>query len=141
MKVFYAYAIRSHFHGRTYIGQTNDLNKRLQSHNSGHVRSTAKDRPWELLAIEEFDTREEARWLERQLKKSRGKREAWINAHYVQSIQLGEGKRRYEKHFISKLSDADAEQLETQHWIIIAQDCEYLTHEQFESLKQKLSEI
>src|SRR4029077_18938042 len=26
------------------------------------------------------------------------------------------GKRRYEKHFVSKLTDADAEQLETQHW-------------------------
>ncbi|MBW2249304.1 MAG: four helix bundle protein [Deltaproteobacteria bacterium] len=51
------------------------------------------------------------------------------------------GKRRYEKHFISKLSDADAEQLETQHWIIIAQDCEYLTHKQFETLNQNLSEI
>ena len=51
------------------------------------------------------------------------------------------GKRRYEKHFISKLSDADAEQLETQHWIIIAQDCEYLTHKQFETLNQNLLEI
>ena len=51
------------------------------------------------------------------------------------------GKRRYKKHFISKLSDADAEQLETQHWIIIAQDCEYLTHKQFETLNQNLSEI
>ena len=27
------------------------------------------------------------------------------------------GKRRYERHFVSKLTDADAEQLETQHWI------------------------
>ena len=26
-------------------------------------------------------------------------------------------KRRYEKHFISKLTDADGEQQETQHWI------------------------
>jgi four helix bundle protein len=26
------------------------------------------------------------------------------------------GKRRYENHFISKLTDADSEQLETQHW-------------------------
>ena len=33
------------------------------------------------------------------------------------------GKRRYEKHFISKLTDADAERLETQHWIEIAFDC------------------
>ena len=57
------------------------------------------------------------------------------------SIQLGEGKRRYEKHFISKLTDADAEQLETQHWLIIAQDCKYLTREQFETLNQNLSEI
>jgi four helix bundle protein len=26
-------------------------------------------------------------------------------------------KRRYEKHFVSKLTDADSEQQETQHWI------------------------
>ena len=36
------------------------------------------------------------------------------------------GKRRYEKHFISKLSDADAEQLETQHWTNVAASCGYL---------------
>ena len=27
------------------------------------------------------------------------------------------GKRRYEKHFVSKLTDADAEKMETQHWV------------------------
>src|SRR5436190_9818114 len=37
------------------------------------------------------------------------------------------GKRRYEKHFVSKLTDADAEQLETQHWVGEALDCEYLS--------------
>ena len=83
MIMFYVYAIKSQSNFRMYIGQTQDVNKRLQLHNSGHVRSTAKDRPWELLAIEEFSTREEARWFERQLKKSRGKREAWIHAHCV----------------------------------------------------------
>lgn len=36
-------------------------------------------------------------------------------------------KRRYEKHFISKLTDADGEQQETQHWIETAVDCHYLT--------------
>ncbi|HKL16489.1 MAG TPA: four helix bundle protein [Balneolaceae bacterium] len=35
-------------------------------------------------------------------------------------------KRRYQKHFISKLTDADGEQQETQHWIEVAQDCGYL---------------
>lgn len=35
-------------------------------------------------------------------------------------------KRRYERHFISKLTDADGEQLETQHWVAEAADCGYL---------------
>ena len=39
------------------------------------------------------------------------------------------GKRRYEKHFVSKLTDADGEQYETQHWIITAYDSGYLTKE------------
>ena len=39
-------------------------------------------------------------------------------------------KRKYEKHFISKLTDSDGEQLETQHWIETALDCSYITGEQ-----------
>jgi four helix bundle protein len=38
-------------------------------------------------------------------------------------------KRKYEKHFVSKLTDADGEQLETQHWIETALDCSYITKE------------
>jgi four helix bundle protein len=36
------------------------------------------------------------------------------------------GKRLYPRHFLSKLTDADAEQRETQHWIAVAVDCGYL---------------
>ncbi|MFH0864872.1 MAG: four helix bundle protein [Bacteroidota bacterium] len=36
-------------------------------------------------------------------------------------------KRKYEKHFISKLTDADGEQLETQHWIETSFDCGYIS--------------
>lgn len=46
-------------------------------------------------------------------------------------------KRKYEKHFISKLSDADGEQQETQHWIEIALDCEYIIEDE---AKQLISE-
>ena len=35
-------------------------------------------------------------------------------------------KRLYPKHFISKPSDSDGEQMETQHWLIEAGDCGYL---------------
>ena len=38
-------------------------------------------------------------------------------------------KRRYEKHFVSKLTDADGEQQETRHWIETAADCEVLDGE------------
>ena len=36
-------------------------------------------------------------------------------------------KRRYKKHFISKLTDSDGEQQETQHWIETVYDCSYIT--------------
>ena len=50
-------------------------------------------------------------------------------------------KRRYKRHFISKLTDADGEQLETQHWIDIAKDCGYLTSTQAVQFNSELSEI
>jgi four helix bundle protein len=39
-------------------------------------------------------------------------------------------KRRYEKAFIAKLSDAEGEAAETQTWIDFAFDCGYITQEQ-----------
>ena len=44
------------------------------------------------------------------------------------------GKRRYEKHFVNKLTDADSEQYETQHWIVSALDCEYLSIDHYSRL-------
>ena len=57
------------------------------------------------------------------------------------SIQLGEAKRRYERHFVSKLTDADAEQMETQHWVDEACDCQYLDSKQAEELTEELMQI
>ena len=50
-------------------------------------------------------------------------------------------KRRYEKHFISKLTDADAEQQETQHWIESAVDSERLGNREAQQILSDLSEI
>jgi four helix bundle protein len=50
-------------------------------------------------------------------------------------------KRLYEKHFISKLTDSDGEQHETQHWIETAEDCGYISHEKSEMLVEKCREI
>ena len=76
--MFVVYAIESSSTGRVYIGQTNDIRKRLHFHNSGYVKSTSKDAPWRVIAMESFSTREQARWCEKQLKKSKGAREKWL---------------------------------------------------------------
>ncbi|MGH2643793.1 MAG: four helix bundle protein [Chitinophagaceae bacterium] len=51
------------------------------------------------------------------------------------------GKRKYEKHFISKLTDADGEQLETQHWIETELDCFYISGEQNEYFTEEYDRI
>ncbi|TXH26511.1 MAG: four helix bundle protein [Cyclobacteriaceae bacterium] len=50
-------------------------------------------------------------------------------------------KRRYEKHFISKLTDADGEQQETQHWIEISLDCNYITKEVADNFLNQCSSV
>jgi four helix bundle protein len=51
------------------------------------------------------------------------------------------GKRKYELHFISKLTDADSEQLETQHWLEISEECKYLNTDKSQDLLQKCESI
>lgn len=50
-------------------------------------------------------------------------------------------KRKYPAHFTSKLTDADAEQSETLHWLYTALKCDYLTKEEFEELKNMCDEV
>jgi four helix bundle protein len=55
--------------------------------------------------------------------------------------QLGEAKRRYEAHFISKLTDCDGESNETDTSLDFARDCGYLTDEQHTHLVALNAEI
>ena len=50
-------------------------------------------------------------------------------------------KRRYPAHFTSKLTDADAEQLETNHWIQTAFECGYIEEGKTTELLKKLDEV
>jgi four helix bundle protein len=50
-------------------------------------------------------------------------------------------KRFYPKHFVSKLTDADGEQMETQHWLIEAGDCTYLSDAEARRLLSMCEEI
>ncbi len=49
--------------------------------------------------------------------------------------------RRYPAHFVGKLTDADAEQAETQHWLDTARACEYVSSPQHKALLEKCTRI
>ena len=50
-------------------------------------------------------------------------------------------KRRYVAHFISKLTDADGEQAETQHWLSTAVACSYIPEKAHRVLLEKCLRI
>lgn len=50
-------------------------------------------------------------------------------------------KRRYPNHFISKLTDSDAENSETNVWLEFSLQCEYINNETFNDLNNKTIEI
>lgn len=75
--MFYVYVIKSELNKRIYIGQTNDLTKRLRQHNdkSFDKRSFTKlsGSNWKLIYKEEFNTREEVLKRKKELKSYQGR--------------------------------------------------------------------
>ncbi len=51
------------------------------------------------------------------------------------------GKRRYRAHFVSKLTDADTERFETEHWLLCALDHGYIDQSTFDRLLDLLAEV
>ena len=64
-----------------------------------------------------------------------------VPRHVGAQVAEAWGKRRYEKHFVSKLTDADAEQMETQHWVAEMLDCGYVSPADAGKLNSSLEEI
>jgi four helix bundle protein len=75
---------------------------------------------------ERFSLTDQIRWSSRSIGANLA--EAWA-------------KRRYEKHFISKLTDADGEQMETQHWIDTALENDYIDQKTSASMLEKCLEV
>ncbi len=50
-------------------------------------------------------------------------------------------KRKYPKHFISKLTDSDAENSETQVWLEFLVKCEYISEEKYKKLLENSDEV
>jgi putative endonuclease len=59
--------------GRYYIGQSDDIERRLAQHRAGCVQSTKSRTGWKLVYMEEHETRIEAIKRERQIKKQKSR--------------------------------------------------------------------
>ncbi len=67
------YAIHSKSLDIIYIGQTSNLDRRLEEHSKGYSKFTSRANDWRLFYSELKETRREALKRERQLKSSRGR--------------------------------------------------------------------
>jgi putative endonuclease len=67
------YAILSKVDGRIYVGQTQDIGKRVKEHNNGTTKSTKAYIPWTLFFYERCANREQARKREKYWKSGIGK--------------------------------------------------------------------
>ncbi|MBI2068847.1 MAG: GIY-YIG nuclease family protein [Candidatus Yanofskybacteria bacterium] len=70
--MYFVYILRSLKDRGYYIGQTNNLELRIEKHNKGQVHSTRNRTPPTLIRKEMFDNRGEARKRENYLKKLKG---------------------------------------------------------------------
>jgi putative endonuclease len=57
---FFVYILKSEVLNRHYYGHSENIQKRLNEHNKGKVRSTKPYRPWKVIYSEEFMTKSEA---------------------------------------------------------------------------------
>lgn len=80
MKNGLVYALQSLVDRKTYVGSTDNFERRLKRHNSGQVKSTKHRIPLKVLFTEEFSTLYEAR-----------KRELWWKS--------GAGRKKLKEYF------------------------------------------
>jgi len=72
--MFCIYILKSLKDNKTYVGYTNNLERRLVEHNSGKNIATRNRRPFKLLFSEKFETSKEARRRELYWKNGGGRR-------------------------------------------------------------------
>jgi len=109
------------------------MTERIESFRELRVYQAAFELQQEIFKVSKGFPKEEMFSLTDQIRRSsRG-----IGANLAEAWQ----KRRYESHFVSKLSDSDAEQAETQHWLDTALNCKYIGSEVHTSLLEKCQEI
>ena len=65
---YYTYILKSLKNNKIYVGSTQNIEKRIDLHNAGKVKSTKVYKPWKLLDYEAHNSRNEAILREKFLK-------------------------------------------------------------------------
>jgi putative endonuclease len=68
LNYYYVCFLRSKKNGSLYIGQTSNLEKRLERHNKGQIKSTKSRAPFDLIYFERYNKRRQAMYREWMLK-------------------------------------------------------------------------
>ena len=109
------------------------MTDRIDSFHDLRVYQAAFELQQEIFLITKTFPKEEMYSLTDQIRRS----SRAIGANLAEAWQ----KRLYEAHFVSKLSDADSEQAETQHWLDTASACQYIDTPTHHKLIQKCQDI
>jgi putative endonuclease len=70
--MYYVYILRFEKTGRHYVGQTQDLQKRLQKHRQDKTKSVKNRGSFEIVYVERFATRAQAMRREKEIKSYKG---------------------------------------------------------------------
>ncbi len=76
--MYTVYTLYSEQFNKIYIGQTENIERRMFEHNNGLLSIYSKRyKPWKVVYTEEYPTRAEAMKRERQLKSQKGREFIW----------------------------------------------------------------
>ncbi|MBN1796149.1 MAG: four helix bundle protein [Sedimentisphaerales bacterium] len=109
------------------------MSERINSFRDLNVYKLAVELQQEIFEITKTFPKEETYSLTDQVRRSSRS----IGANIAESWH----KRRYVAHFISKLTDADAEQAEAQHWLYSSLKCRYISERKHNELLKKCRSI
>ena len=89
---YFTYMLKSITPGtkKTYVGYTDNIDKRLIKHNSNKGAKSTKGYKWLLIYTKKFMTKSEAMSYEYKLKKDKNKRKVILNRYKISNIDFHE---------------------------------------------------
>lgn len=79
VSIYITYILKSVEYDKTYVGITDNIDRRINQHNNGYNTYSKRYKPWKIIHTEPYQNRKNARVREKYLKSCAGRK--WINKH------------------------------------------------------------